>query len=140
MSRLNFFIIALFGASVPTIALAQMSPEDFLAGYKNCQDTNTSPTVFTNCMNKLMADKEGKPFTPITETAPKKPASNATVINKCKGEWPTDFEMQEHCQKKQYEALSKWEVVSKTNDELLGQAVAKCDGDWPNDFEMKYHC
>ena len=120
--------------------MAQMSPEEFLAGYKNCQDTNTSPTVFTNCMNKLMADKEGKPFTPVQEIAPKPQVKNATVIAKCKGDWPTDFEMQEHCQTKQYEALKMWNLVKDTSDKLLGDSVAKCDGDWPNDYEMKYHC
>lgn len=140
MLKLKYCVAALFGASICTTASAQMSPEEFLAGYQNCQDTNTSPTVFTNCMNKLMADKEGKPFTPIEETAPKPQVVNPTVVNKCKGDWPTDFEMQEHCQSKQYEALKKWNVVKGSTDKLLAQSVSKCDGDWPNDFEMKYHC
>lgn len=62
MLKLKYFAVALFGASLSTAALAQIPPEQFLTGYKNCQDTNTSPTVFTNCMNKLMADKVGTPF------------------------------------------------------------------------------
>lgn len=140
MFKLKYCVAALFGASICTTAVAQMSPEEFLAGYQNCQDTNTSPTVFTNCMNKLMADKEGKPFTPIEETAPKPQAVNPTVVAKCKGDWPSDFEMQEHCQTKQYEALKKWNVVKESTDKLLAQSVSKCDEDWPNDFEMKYHC
>lgn len=140
MLKLRYLVAATFGISLSNTALAQMSSEDFLAGYQNCQDTNTSPTVFTNCLNKLMADKEGKPFTPIEETAPKPQSINATVVSKCKGDWPEDFEMQEHCQVKQYEALKKWNLVKGTSDKLLGQSVAKCDEDWPNDFEMKFHC
>jgi len=140
MFKPKYLIAIMFGASLSSAASAQMSPEEFLAGYQNCQDTNTSPTVFTNCMNKLMADKEGKPFTPIEESAPKSQAVNPAIVNKCKSDWPADFEMQEHCQTKQYDALEKWNVVKDTTDSLLAPAVSKCDTDWPADFEMKFHC
>lgn len=140
MLKVKYLVVALFGLSLSTVATAQMSPEEFLAGYQKCEDNNTSPTVYTNCLNKLMADKNGTTFTPLEETAPKPRASNATIINKCKSDWPADFEMQEHCQTKQYEALKKWNVVKDSTDSLLGPAVSKCNTDWPADYEMKFHC
>ncbi len=116
-----------------------LSPQEFLDGYEHCNNTNTSPTVFTNCLNKLMAKKNGTEFTPTAQTKTKTP-SNSTVVSKCRSEWGTDFEMQEYCQKNQYEALSKWNVVKDSEDGLLRGIVNKCTVDWPDDFVMKYDC
>ncbi len=120
-------------------AQEKMTPQEFLDGYEHCNNTNTSPTVFTNCLNKLMAKKNGTEFTPIEQTETKKP-SNSIVVNKCKSEWGTDFEMQEYCQKNQYKALSKWNVVKDSKDGLLRGIINKCSTDWPDDFVMKFDC
>jgi hypothetical protein len=82
-------------------------------------------------------------------TADKAPApadeysgAEGVIKEKCKTEWPDDFQMREHCEKQQRSAVEtlKPGKPAGVDGDTYSVVHKKCAKDWPDDYQMRAHC
>ena len=68
--------------------------------------------------------------------------SDQIIQEKCSGEWPTDFNMQQHCKKQQQAGISKLAkgMPSDIPSDTFRIIRGKCTTEWPRDFNMRSYC
>ena len=63
------------------------------------------------------------------------------IAQRCREEWPDDFEMQAYCEEKQRKALAKLRQPNRTDvpEDVFLMIRKKAVEKWPDDFEMQQH-
>ncbi len=68
--------------------------------------------------------------------------AEATIREKCKTDWPEDYNMQLFCFKEQKRAVSRLKRGGPRNvpEDVFGRIRIKCCQDWPEDYNMRLYC
>jgi hypothetical protein len=64
----------------------------------------------------------------------------AVIRAKCATDWPDDFAMRAHCQKRQDDGVTALQRRSMNSTSEQVTIRTKCTKDWPDDFAMRNYC
>jgi hypothetical protein len=64
----------------------------------------------------------------------------AVIRTKCATNWPGDFAMRAHCQKRQDDGVAALQGRNMTATADRVTIRTKCATDWPDDFAMRDYC
>ena len=93
----------------------------------------------TALVQAIYASKTPKP-SPSAQSENAVASGNAVIRAKCATDWPDDFAMRAHCQKRQDDGVTALQGRNMTGTSDRVTIRTKCATDWPDDFAMRDYC